>query len=322
MHPQNALALLPEGQLSIITNKLFVFSESLMYFDGTNLTFIPVSGNSSQALKIIKDITNKDLKSDVLKPAMEWYNKYQFSEEDLENEDKITQTLKKGKFIITKDYVWQIVDSSERLLYPDKEIETRLENLEKERPIKDFYPKFPVTGNEPFNEQQLRAYEKFLKEYVDERYISYDELKGKYGHIKVKDEKGKMVKTGEGIYRVLRISNDTKFKEYLRDFLGLPFESIRSDDVMSVYQGIWYGPHTRQYLVGYKDSRNVEQEKGFVLREVLVHRGDTNQDKLFNALRTDFFPMLQVNFVRHKQYTVYPFPFNLIEIWKKIHASN
>lgn len=320
MHPQNAIALLPEEQLKIIKDKIFLFSESLMHFDGANLIFMPVSGNFNQAQKIIKDVANRDLIVDVLKPAMEWYNKYQFSKEDLEDEDKISETLKKGRFIITKDYVWQLIDSSERLLYPDQEIEARLENLEEKRPIRDFYPKFPVTGHEPFNEQQLQAYKKFLEESVEERYISYSELKDKYGYIKIKDEKGKMIKTGEGLYPVLSINSDTKLKDYFKDFLGLPIEKIRSQDVMSVYQGIWYEAQTRQYLVGSPESREIEQEKGFVLREILVHRGDTNQDKLFSALKTDFFPMLQVNFVRHKQYTVYPFPFNLIEIWKKIHT--
>jgi hypothetical protein len=322
MHPQNALTLLPEEQLKIITNKVFMYLESLMYFDGTNLTFMPVSGNSSQAQQIIKDVTNKDLRLDVLKPAMEWYNKYQFSEEDIEDDDKVSGTLKKGRFIITEDYVWQIVDSPERMLYPDDEIESRLENLAVQRPIKDFYPKFPLTGGEPFNEQQLREYEAFLKEYVDERYISYDELKDKYRYIKERDDKGKLVRTQQGIYPIFGIKNDAKLKRYFQDFLNLPFESVRSDDVMSVYQGIWYVPQTHQYLVGDKDSRKPDQERGFVLREILIHQGTSDGEQLFNTLNTDFFPMLQANFIRHKQYTVYPFPFNLIEIWNKIRVTN
>ncbi|MCG3207150.1 MAG: hypothetical protein FOGNACKC_00750 [Anaerolineae bacterium] len=322
MHPQNAQTLLPEEQLKIITNKVFMYLESLMYFDGTNLTFMPVSGNSSQAQQIIKDVTNKNLRLDVLKLAMEWYDKYQFSEEDIEDDDKVSGTLKKGRFIITEDYVWQIVDSPERMLYPDHEIESRLENLAEQRPIKDFYPKFPLTGDEPFNEQQLREYEAFLKEYVDERYISYDELKDKYGYIKERDDKGKLVRMQQGIYPIFGIKNDAKLKRYFQDFLNLPFESVRSDDVMSVYQGIWYVPQTHQYLVGDKDSRKPDQEKGFVLREILIHQGTFDGEQLFNTLNTDFFPMLQANFIRHKQYTVYPFPFNLIEIWNKIRVTN
>lgn len=322
MHPDNAVTILPKDQLKIITNKVFMYLENLMYFDGTNLTFMPVSGNSSQAQSLIREVTGKDLKSDILKPAMEWYNKYQFSEEDVEDKDKVSQTLKKGRFVITKDYVWQIVDNPERMLYPDDKIEARLENLAKERPIKDFYPKFPLTGDEPFNEQQLREYEKFLEEYVDERHISYDELKRKYSYVKVKNEDGEMIKTGEGIFPTLGISRDSNFKKYLREFLGLPVEKIRTKDVTSVYQGIWYEPHTQQYMVGSKDSRKIKQEKGFVLREILVHNGNTDQKQLFNTLKSDFFPMLTVNFIRHNQYTVYPFPFNLIQIWQKIHVSD
>lgn len=322
MHPQKAVALLPEEQLKIITNKVFIYSESLMYFDGTNLTFMQISGNSAQALKFIKDVTGKDLKLDILKPAMEWYNKYQFSEEDIEDEDKVSRTLKKGRFIVTENYVWQIVDSPERMLYPDDKIEARLENMAEKRPIKDFYPKFPLTGDEPFNEQQLREYQKFLKEHVDERYISYDELKDKYGYIKVRDDNGKLVRTGQGIYPVLNIRKDDKLKKYFEDFLNLPFKSVRSGDVISVYQGIWYAPDRHQYLVGDKGSRKIDQEKGFVLRELLVHQGDTDEKLLFSTLKTNFFPMLHVNFIRHNQYTVYPFPFNLIKIWNKIRASN
>jgi len=321
MHPQRASVLIPQEQLEVITNKVFMYLENLMYFDGTELIFMRVTGNA-EAQGFIKRLTGKDLRADILKPAMKWYNKYQFSEEDAEDDDKVSQTFKKGRFIISEDYAWQIVDSPERMLYPDDEIEVRLENLAEKRPIKDFYPKFPLTGDEPFTEQQLREYENFLKEYVNERYISYDELKDKYRHIKIKNEDGKMIKTGEGIYPALGISKDNKFKKYLREFLGLPTEEIRTKDVLSVSQGIWYEPYTQQYLVGSKDTRKIKQEKGFVLRQILVHSGNSDQEQLFNRLKTDFFPMLQVNFIRHKEYTVYPFPFNLIKMWREIHDSD
>ncbi|MCI0619109.1 hypothetical protein L0244_39570, partial [bacterium] len=163
MYPQDIGVRLPEEQTRIIANKVFMFAESLMYFDGSNLHFIPVVNNYGQASKLIRDVTGKDLIRDVLKPAME-RAKFEFAEDDLTDEDETQKILRNGRFIISQDYVWQIEDNQGRILYPDEELEYRLENLEQRRHISEFYPEFPVTGDEPFTEAQLRDYKRFLQE--------------------------------------------------------------------------------------------------------------------------------------------------------------
>ncbi|MCP4104308.1 MAG: hypothetical protein GY749_02050 [Desulfobacteraceae bacterium] len=152
MHPQNVLSRLP--QVRIMSNKIFMCDESLVYFDGTDLHFMPVLNNHEQASEIIHRLTGKDLVEDILISSMEKHY-YNFSASEFG--DKLEKTLKR-RFIIAKDYIWEIKDSNERILYNDKEIAERFTVLDESKNVKSFYPQFPLSGNEPFNKEQLKEY--------------------------------------------------------------------------------------------------------------------------------------------------------------------
>jgi hypothetical protein len=68
-------------------------------------------------------------------------------------------------------------------------------------------------------------------------------------------------------------------------------------------------------------NENYRQDKGFVLRRVVVHQSKPDLPPLEDQLRDRLFPLLEVNFVRYKRYTVYPFPFSLIRMWKDVCRS-
>ncbi|MCL5123453.1 MAG: hypothetical protein M1511_02930 [Deltaproteobacteria bacterium] len=309
MYPNNASDRLP--QVTMMSGKIFMFGGDLAYFDGNHLHFMTIKNNLNEASILVGDLTGKDLLEQVLIPSVN------YSAPNPVIEPEAIDKALKGRFMVSKDYVWEIRENDGRMLYEDLEIRDRFEKLEEEIPTKLFYPRFPLEGNEPFNEDQLRQYASFLDRYVSEAFISYSDLKKYYGK-HLKDRDGSILIKNGGFYPLLGIVNDTKFRNYLDKSLGLKFESVRDQTVIPVYQGIWYEPETQQYLVGSKDGRNFDQERGFVLRQIICHEGEVDKYRLFEVLRLDFFPMLEVNFIRFRNYTVYPFPFKLIDIWRDV----
>lgn len=308
MFPNDAIARLP--QLCMMSEKVFLVDGHLAYMENGSLRFHTAKNNLEYIERIIRDLTGKSLIEDVLRPSIE----HSKPNADFDNEG-IEKALKRP-FIIGRNYVFEIHDNDGRMVYEDLEIRDRFEKLEEDIPTNLFYPKFPLSGKEPFTEEQLRGYADFLDEYVLEPFISFNDLKNKYG-LNVRDDKGKIVEKGGGFYPLLGIQKDTKFREYLENFLGLKFESVRDQTVIPVYQGIWYNPETRQYLVGSKDGRNYDQERGFVFREIVCHSPAISDELLSEILQREIFPMLEVNFIRFRNYTVYPFPFKLIDMWKE-----
>jgi hypothetical protein len=215
-YPENAIERLP--QLKISTGKIFMVNGYLTYFDGRSLNFLAVKGNLENATCIIRDLTGKDLVEDVLVPSI----KYSKPDPTIDR-DEIERALKRP-FIISNDCVLEIRDNDGRMLYEDLEIRDRFERIEEKIPTKLFYPKFPLTGNEPFTEHQLKDYSSFLDENVLEPFISFSDLKMKYG-INLKDSSGSILIKGGGFYHLLGIQKDTKFRAYLNDSLGLKYES-------------------------------------------------------------------------------------------------
>jgi len=312
MHGQNMLARFPSEQQRLLKDKVFMFKGSLMYVNGNDLIFEKVEGNPKIATEIIEKVTKKDLMRDILIPAKKWMKPYA----DGNDTSEVSRVLKDGMFIISPHYVWQIADSEGRVLYRDEDIADNLIELEESRSKREFYPK-SLTDNSIFSQSQLEAYQEFLITKVKETFISYNDLKSRHGS-HIKDEKGNIVEKDKGFYPLLGIKNDKKFKQYVHESLGLPIQSVRTKEFVFFSQGIWYCPDTQQYLVGSTSSPDEELERGLVLREIVVHQGEKDKKKLFELLRNNFFGMLSANFVRFRQYTVYPFPFNLIKVWNEI----
>ena len=306
-HPQNARQRF--DVLNQMRENIFLYAEGLVYLEGDSLVFMPTT-NNPEVFTLLKERTGWDLMSDVLLPAL---NRKKYPDyEDIEDEEK-NNILKNCRFIIHPDYVWQIDDSPERVLHNIPEIQRRLRERSKERAKEDWAPTYSPAELAVFEEEKLQAYEVFLDEEVEEEYISFNTLTRKYG-------KRKEGKEQKGFYRLLGIKNAFKFQKYVTARLGITIDSPKGGDVIPAYTGISYVSETQQYYVGdkYGMTKKYRQDKAFVFRRVVVHRGDTTPDTLLELLKLNLFPLLEVNFIRYKQYTVYPFPFKLIEIWKKI----
>lgn len=311
MFPEDVSNRLPI--LSLLSGKVFIAYGAMMYFDGSSLVFSKISGEEQdveRAENLILALTGKDLTSDILDPSRE-YNYYK------PDAKKRFEDVRKRKFIVSPDFTLEITDAKFRMFYENRVIRDRLDRVEKKVEISCFYPRFPVSGNAPFTEAQLRDFDAFLKEYVTEPFISYKDLKARYG-MKVKNSAGEEIQDG-GFYKLLGLTkSDKKLKEYFRNHLNLEIYGVRDKSLIPIYQGIWYEPNYRYYLVGSKDTMSLEQERAFIFREIECHHNNLDNAAFYTLLRNEFFPLLEVNFIRHNSYTVYPFPFKLIQIWQDL----
>lgn len=309
MFSQNVPPRLP--QIQMMADMIFLYQGALVYFDGQDLHFMTVANNLEVAVAFVRAHTGWDLIDDVLMPAAD-KRKYEGI-----SDAKDIESATKRPFIISRDFVWEIWEGNGRVLNEDAIIQERLETLEQAIPTKKFYPPQPIKKNYLFSAMQLQSYVQFLDLHVHESSISYLDLKRRYGK-HIRDDRSRIIIKDKGFFGLLSIQNDTRFKRYLSEHLGLTFESVREDHLFPVYKGIWYSPNSGHYVAGVKDTNNEEQERGHTLRRIVVHQGIKEPDELKSLLAQSFFPLLEVNFIRYKNYTVRPFPFQLIDIWQKV----
>lgn len=311
MYPQNVLPRLP--QIELMADMIFLYQEALLYFDGQDLHFMAVANNLEAASTHVRAQTGWDLLEDVLLPSAH-KQKYKGMPEP-----KDIESATKRPFIISRDFVWEIGEGNGRVLNEDAIIQDRLEVLEQPRSIKDFYPSHLDTPL--FDATQLQAYAEFLDQEVRQAEISYIDLKSQYGK-HVRDERGTIMVENGGFFSILSISSAQKYRKYLNEWVGLPLESVREDRLFPIYKGIWYAPDSGHYVVGVKDTNPEEQEKGHTLRSILVHQGNREPDGLLHRLSNQFFPLLEVDFIRCRNFTVVPFPFRFIDMWQHKSAND
>lgn len=90
--------------------------------------------------------------------------------------------------------------------------------------------------------------------------------------------------------------------------LGL-FLSDRAGNLTPTYQGIWFDEQNR-FIVGDVHSLKLTgQARAHLIRQFVIYQGHDKFD-LKTILNTT-----SVRFVRHNQYTVYPYPFHLIDLY-------
>jgi hypothetical protein len=105
----------------------------------------------------------------------------------------------------------------------------------------------------------------------------------------------------------LGINTEKRFVKALRKLSDLPIRGKKEGGVLKIHEGVWFDEEKLQYFVGARNGYKYDQDKGFQVRKIIVHKGEF--DKSF------FFPLLDVEFVRHGGFTVQPYPFNLIKIY-------
>ena len=309
LSPENVTHQLP--QVTLMGSMMFLYRQALIYFDEGSLHFLSLISQFEKASAAVAKQTGWDLMDDVFIPSAE---KYYY---DYRKRDSAIEDTTKRPFIVSRDFIWEIKAEDGRPIHRDDIIRQRLEILEEKIATKRFYPPQPIIGNDIFTGDQLQAYTLFLDQHVHEASISYLDLKKRYGR-HIRSSRGEIVVKDGGFYGLLGINNDSKFRRYLNGYLGFQLKGTQEASLFPTYQGIWYDPDTRHYVAGVKDARPEEQERGAALRQLVIHQGEKDVTKLEKLLRDAFFPLLEVNFIRYRNYTVLPFPFRLIEMWNDI----
>ncbi len=210
------------------------------------------------------------------------------------------------KLIISPEFVWEIQDLEERYLYDEDKVHKNLKEKEKKRPRRAFLAKMAPNAANPHLVQQ---YNEYILTNVKEAELSFRDLIRKYG--KDDDESGR---TGflKSVFGV-KVTSPSVLK-FFNTCCNVPVGAEKPNDVFKLHKGIWLAPQEMQYFVGRKSGyKDYEQEKGFGMRKIIPHAG------AFDG--TLFFSMLKVDFVRHREYTVYPFPYKLIDIAMEVNNS-
>jgi hypothetical protein len=188
-------------------------------------------------------------------------------------------------FILNKQGIIEIKELKERVLYAS-DIGDIIEHRTTEYEKSNFL--IPL-DNEYFNEKQVKDYNDYIELEVEDD-VSFDELLrgGKDGRNRL------------DIFRILEIKKENKLAKIL-SFRG------KKAGFLIAFQGVWFDNIKNQYFVGDKYGYKYKQTKGYQMRKIEILKGTFNKDY--------FFPLLNVDFVKHKNYTVLPYPFNLIKMY-------
>lgn len=196
------------------------------------------------------------------------------------------------KLIISKDYVWEIQELDERALYDEKQVSKVLQNREAVYPKAKFMSWNQATAD--FSKPQIQAFHAFIRDEVKElRKISYYELRENKTY-------------WNRIKEIFGISKEDKFRDFLKNYCGIDLQGKKSGSLFKIYEGIWHDINNNQYFVGAKGGYKYNQDKGVRMRKVIEIEG--------NMVPEEFFPLLDVEFIRYGGYTVLPFPFSIMGI--------
>jgi hypothetical protein len=198
------------------------------------------------------------------------------------------------KIIFSNESVIEIEDIPERAFYDEAKIKERIAERSMKRTKSEFKSKNNDTVSIHFNN--------FIDETVEDLFISYEELKMKYG----KGENG-------FLKQIFEAKNETPFINFLNSNSDIHIEGLKQDNIFSIYTGVWYDKQQQQYFVGRTNGYQYKQEKGFQMRKVITHFGAFNEQTFFNLLNVDF--------IRYKEITVNPYPFKLIEMFDLINSD-
>lgn len=235
--------------------------------------------NSPKSLQILNSFgIEGDTIEDVIYNFLSLRKKYDpYSWKEIKNDTR---------FILNPNAIIEIKEIPEKTLY-SSEVHNVLIDREGVRPKNDFELEY---DNSEFSDEQITVFNNYLKTNVENE-ISFEKLL----------QSGKNGKHREEIFKILGIKNETKLRNELK-YKG------KKAGFFATSQGVWFDEKCSQYFVGNNSNyQDYTQEKGFQMRKIITLRGK------FDAQL--FFPLLSVDFVKYKSFTVNPYVFNLIKMY-------
>jgi hypothetical protein len=252
------------------------------------------------------------------------FKKYHRNKEDGEE-------VKDYDLILMPDRAVELETVDETVIYKYAEIERRLGIRSAKQPVESLYllphydrlrPKGAISqddmeklglldGRKPDGERELASvgfWQKLQK---------YDQLLEDIKAIQSRIKYDEFVKMRQNdIGDIFGFPKDAKGGYNTKQLLGFykliwDIGGFKSDDVQ-MSKGIWYDLSDFAYTVGDVNGFNDAQDKANRVRRFDVLHGDSSEFDLQELLEST-----AVQFIRYRQYTVYPYPFYLIE--KYIH---
>jgi hypothetical protein len=268
-----------------------------------------------------------------LRLGVDWFERseqmiYKYRREEKPEDER---ALKSYHVIIGPHLFIEIENCQERVLYDYDEIVRRQEEVKTVFPVEMFklLPHYNTVKKKDYlslEELQQRGLlqqgkEPTGKKEVDslhfyaqlERYDAYlDEIQFAYPMLsfaQLTDEEMPFIAM---IRSILEIKTNKHGKYTNHQLLGYYqklkwFQSDKAKDV-HMYEGIWYDDD-HCYMVGATKGMKYQQPRAHLIRRFDIYQGAEHFD-IQPLLR-----MFSVQFVRWKQYTVYPYPFHLIDLY-------
>lgn len=236
-------------------------------------------------------------------------------------------------FVIGPGFVAEIEDINERVLYDYETIMQRKHSVAQEIPLEEFllaqhYEQLRHTGWPDLAQLEMNSSSKPTKaQRAASKFLSClqefdDYLINEVGQFRFDLSFSQLTSSPEWTETIAAIFNkgieentrrvipetvgSTLKREYQK--LGMFLSTKSTVDVLKLYQGIWYDAANR-YMVGATQNLNDKQARAHLIRQFNVYFGQENFDIL------PLLDMMAVKFVRHQQFTVYPFPFHLIDLY-------
>jgi hypothetical protein len=288
---------------SLMEGLVFLYRQKALFVNNDNLHIINQSDSDFESE--FKRLTERDY--DGVEEQI--YSYYSFDDEKPLNKEQEQEIVKGHQYIIvSKEFVVEISKGNDcRALFDTDTMLKRIQNRTESKSIKDFI--ITTETNDP----SVTTWNNFLNKVRRDgtTSVSYENL------VKAKSKTQTPSSSTERLGGYTEIgkthpNSKSKWDNDLSDYLGIDLRSTKKT-VTDWSKGILFDHENLQYMVGQKNAFKDEQTRSNLIRGIIEIDGQFNPD--------NFFPLLDVSFVRYKQYTVLPFPFHLIKKFIQLEES-
>lgn len=324
-HPKRISARIPllEGafftqMIDLLEGVFFIHKRKVLYVKNDTLFFQEWSDRTFK--EDLEQLTGR--KSQDIFIQIENYHTWNPQKLDKEKQDEIRNN---SYVMVSRNFLLEISSGDNcRALFESDMALNRLNQRHKERSVDQFkvkdFSRVPSAWVETFNAwneyidklsrkrdlEDMVSFEKLVKGLFETAMQKYEQAKQK--NPKTKQKPPKEDDYGYDAYQVIGIGTNTDKKSQFNDILSnvLSIDLRTPINGMEYGKGIWFDESAMKYMVGGGQALQgtKAQARSNLVRDIILFDGKFESDK--------FFPLLNVDFVRHEGYPFLPFPFTIL----------
>ena len=223
--------------------------------------------------------------------------------------------FKSRYFMFGKNEFAEIKLTNDYILYDSPELRKRRDEMTKLRSLEELM----LSSNKPpklksgsiANSSQIERYNNALSYCYNNIFMKRDFSYFDFVNLKLKKVfEGKIPKKYKKDqrlrYYIAKEIFDIKDMRNIQSHYG--WESPKGVDVINLYDQFYINEEKGLYCVGNMHGFKYEMDKALRIRKLIVYQG--------NLKVRDLIYSMDILSIRHKQYTVYPYPFNFIKVIK------